>query len=645
MVWDMQYEITALILIGLFFVFYNLQKSLPIRKNIIFSDLLLMQFLCIITDIIAAVFSSYPKTFGYWHQELSNMSYFLCVFSLYYLFMQYCRYLTGDRLKVLVGRQWWISVPFWFAEVICVTNPLTGFLYRVDETGFTRGSIFYELHPAIVVFYSGVSLAFIFHSRKRIPIKEKVSLVFFVIVSTTAAMLQIFVFRYLLLINIGCSFSLAVCFLSMQNPEFDRDQKTRVFNRDAMFKYLGEKLIFGKHRYRYVGITFQNYGRLRAIYGSGIMDKFLNRFGIFLKKHVNNVMPFYLQSGEFLLVLNSRADKDQIMEQVKEFMDKGFCFNGQKVKPKAKFIYMSEECDVKDGHEVYDIIKFSLKKIEKDESNDICDIDDRMLAELHYSIKVKDALHKAVDDDAIIVYYQPIYDSIIGAFSSAEALVRIEDPELGVIPPAAFISLAEEDGTILRLGNQVLRKVCRFISEHDMDAMGLKYIEINLSPIQCMNRGLAKEIIDVAKEFNVDMSYLNFEITETAKLDIKDLNLLMDALIGEGSGFSLDDYGTGFSNLVNVLKLPFDIVKIDKSVVWSYFDGNDIVLPRLISMFAEDDFGIVAEGAETDHMQQTLQEMGCDYIQGFYFSKPIPEFNFIEFIKEKNISRKKVVFE
>ncbi|MCR5255114.1 MAG: EAL domain-containing protein [Acetatifactor sp.] len=596
----------------------------------------MIQFLCIIADIIASVFSSYPEKYGYWHQELANMVYFLSVFAIYYLFMQYCRYLTGDKLKVLVGKQWWISVPFWFAEVICVTNPLTGFLYKVDETGFTRGRFFYEIHPSVIIFYSGVSLALIFHSRKIIPLKEKVSLIFFVFASTTAAMLQFFVFPHLLLINIGCSFSMAICFLSMQNPEFDKDQKTRIYNRDAMFKYLGEKLVFGKRRYRYVGITFQNYGRLRAIYGSGLMDRFLNRFGIYLRKHVDNILPFYLQSGQFLLVLDSKADKDQITYQIREYLDKGFCFDGQKVNPKPKFIYMSDECDAKDGHEVYDILKFSLKQIEKDESNDLREIDDRFLAELHYSIKVKDALHRAVDEDALIVYYQPIYDSMIGAFSSAEALVRIEDPELGVIPPAAFISLAEEDGTILKLGNQVLRKVCRFISEHDLDAMGLKYIEINLSPIQCMNRNLASEIIEVANEFGIDMSYLNFEITETAKLDIRELNALMDSLIGEGSGFSLDDYGTGFSNLVNVLKLPFDIVKIDKSVVWSYFDGNDIVLPRLISMFAEDEFGIVAEGAETDHMQQTLQEMGCDYIQGFYFSKPIPEVNFVEFIKDRN---------
>ena len=127
---------------------------------------------------------------------------------------------------------------------------------------------------------------------------------------------------------------------------------------------------------------------------------------------------------------------------------------------------------------------------------------------------------------------------------------------------------------------------------------------------------------------------LNFEITESSMMDIGLFHNVMQRLINAGSFFSLDDYGTGFSNLINVLSLPFHTVKIDKSIAWAYFQGNDQVLPEIIRMFLNRNLQILVEGVETQEMAQKLIEMQCQLEQGYYFSRPIPEQSFLKYLKD-----------
>ena len=133
----------------------------------------------------------------------------------------------------------------------------------------------------------------------------------------------------------------------------------------------------------------------------------------------------------------------------------------------------------------------------------------------------------------------------------------------------------------------------------------------------------------------MDPKYINLEITESASSDVEVIRANMDALHQNGITFSLDDYGTGYSNLVTVLSLPFKIVKIDKSLVWAYFrDGKDILL-KVLHTFEDQPVELVCEGVETEEMARQLADMGCDYEQGFYYSKPVPEDEFVAYCKKE----------
>ena len=191
---------------------------------------------------------------------------------------------------------------------------------------------------------------------------------------------------------------------------------------------------------------------------------------------------------------------------------------------------------------------------------------------------------------------------------------------------------------ILPIGDFVIEEVFRFISENDLKKYGIDHIEPNLSVAQCLQPELADKIKELQDKYNIDPKQVNFEITETF---FDNIGEIMDNNIRRirelGYAFSLDDYGTGYSNIQRVSRLPFAIIKIDKSLIdiIGTPDGYAII-KNTINMMKDINKQIVAEGVETKETLEMLEELGCDYIQGFYFSKPLPVPEFMEFIKNNN---------
>ena len=250
--------------------------------------------------------------------------------------------------------------------------------------------------------------------------------------------------------------------------------------------------------------------------------------------------------------------------------------------------------------------------------------------------RIGEILDRAIRENRIEMYYQPIYDVRAGRFRSAEALARIIDPDYGFISPAVFIPAAEAQGYILSLGDAVLEQVFRFLSEHDPDELGIAYVEINLSVAQCMQRSLPEKMRSLQQKYGVDPGRINLEITETTFENIGDVMLENFAeLIRMGYSFALDDYGTGYSNIQRVNNLPLKLIKIDKSMLDECASENGRkILTYTVRMMQSIGKQLVAEGAETREMVELLKGMGCDYIQGYYFSRPLAADSFVHFMEE-----------
>ncbi len=244
----------------------------------------------------------------------------------------------------------------------------------------------------------------------------------------------------------------------------------------------------------------------------------------------------------------------------------------------------------------------------------------------------------AFQEGEFCVYYQPIYSIKEEKYKTAEALVRLISKKYGFISPGSFIPYAENTGRIEEIDSFVMEEVFKFVSSATFEALGLEYIEINLSMAECVNPDLIERVKVLMEKYNVNPKRVNLEITES--YDVSEQELIsqnLRKLHEMGFNFALDDYGTGYSNINRFSTLPISIVKIDKSLVDESEDRNiKKILDYSFSIVKDLDKQTVVEGVETKEQLDRFKEYGATYIQGFYFSKPLDFESYVNFVKENN---------
>lgn len=527
---------------------------------------------------------------------------------------------------------YWLPVAI--AAVVTFTTHWTGFLFHIDQqTGYARGSLYYFIFTACLAGYIASIVYYLYRYRNHIPSGMMRGIVICLLAVYTGFIAQVYFFGYVLLLNVFSSLGLLVLCLSLQNPAHDRDNRSGLYNTDSFAAYTEELTRQGKE-YSCVGFVFGVYRHFILTNGTEAKERFLSAVGRILSVQYAQYPAFYFHNGEFVLVAGKKQDMNQLMESLSTSLREWWKSFGETADPKLRFVLLPGEVVRKTEGHASECLRMAFAAIQNNDRKDILVINDDLIQHLKDEQTARSLLTKAVHDHAVEVYYQPIYDTETKRIVSAEALARIPDGKGGIIYPDTFIPIAEKEGLILDLGMQVFEKVCIFIHTHDMEQLGIDHINVNLSPIQCIHSSIAKELLETAQKYHVDMHRINLEITESSMMDITLFHEIMQQLIEGGSSFSLDDYGTGFSNLINVLSLPFHTVKIDKSIAWAYFDGTDNVLPEIIQMFQNKHLQILVEGIETEHMAQKIAEMHCQYEQGYYFSKPVPEERFLQYLKD-----------
>ncbi len=238
-------------------------------------------------------------------------------------------------------------------------------------------------------------------------------------------------------------------------------------------------------------------------------------------------------------------------------------------------------------------------------------------------LKMEKALRQAVDQQQIHVHYQPIACAGSGDIIAAEALARWNHPELGLVPPAEFIALAEETGLIVPLGRQIFEQVARQIACWQ----GRMSVSVNLSARQFSDHQLVAHITGVLDQLAVSGNRITLEITESMLMtDVAAHVEKMQALREAGINLSIDDFGTGYSSLAYLRRFPLDHLKIDQSFVRDLATSEDAqaIIHATIQLAHSLRLRVVAEGVETDEQAGLLRDMGCDYLQGYLFSQPVP---------------------
>ena len=616
------------------------------HANKLFVLMAWMSLICASVDILmeyvvnpvplsqARVFLGYLCSYSY--KTIRNAS--LVIYILYILAVTRTEYrIRPLRMRLLL----WL--PDGILIALLVQNLFTHNVFVITSAGgCARGpllSVFY----IIAMIYGIAGAAYCIYCKRYLQTGKWVPL-FSVYVLTFAGVLIQMVRDHLLVEMFSTSIGMTMILLLVMRPEETIDSGVGIQNWNAYQSDL-RNLLMSKERMQILVVCLSNADQTRSYLGDDRFNSFLSEIADELrgfytdgKPHVS-VELYIERPGTFYLL---HDDPDFEMERhVPIFLEKAhnrlkrYTDLASLFQPKIALIRCPE-----DMFSLEEIINFGHKFPQLGKSDQTVFLASAIVQSKDYEITshIEEILNRAITENRLEMYYQPIYDIKTGRFHSAEALARLKDSKYGMISPAIFIPAAEASGLILTIGEIVLESVFRFISEHDMGALGLSYIEVNLSVAQVLHRDLTQIISSLQAKYDIDPKTINFEITETLFDNISEvMDRNVRKLKNMGYSFSLDDYGTGYSNIQRMSKLPLDIIKIDKSLVDEMFtkDGQ-VIIRNTVRMMQGIHKELVIEGVETKEAIEALAEMDCDYIQGFYYSRPLPASEFVQFLREHN---------
>ncbi|WP_122416873.1 putative bifunctional diguanylate cyclase/phosphodiesterase [Pseudomonas viridiflava] len=251
-------------------------------------------------------------------------------------------------------------------------------------------------------------------------------------------------------------------------------------------------------------------------------------------------------------------------------------------------------------------------------------------------LQLSQDLRAALRHRHFCLYYQPKFDAVSGIPTGAEALLRWNHPEQGLLSPATFIGLAEKTGLIIQIGEWVLDEACRQMREWFDEGYTQWRIAVNLSALQFCHAGLVKTVADTLARHQLPANCLTLEITETTAMHDADASLaVLKQLSAMGVDLSIDDFGTGYSSLMYLKRLPANEIKIDRGFVRDLEHDSDdaAIVSAIVAVGQALNLRIVAEGVETAVQQNFLTRLGCDALQGFLLGHPLPAQRFIEDIR------------
>lgn len=339
---------------------------------------------------------------------------------------------------------------------------------------------------------------------------------------------------------------------------------------------------------------------------------------------------YRLGGDEFILYLSDYQDVDKpdhFSAKLIDTFNNPFTLKGQEF-----FITVSVGISQypKDGDDVYtllqnaDIAMYEAKSLGKNQYQK-CSTD--LINSTQEKVSITNKLYRAIEQDEMMLYYQPKVNGISGEILGVEVLLRWDHPEIGFIPPCKFIPLAEQTRLILPIGYWVLQTACAQLKSWQEKGYNSFKISVNFSVYQLMHPSIVEQIEEVLAYYSLDASCLVMEVTESEAMvmnsKIKDT---LKRIVNLGVSLSIDDFGKEYSSLSRLRELPVEKVKIDMSFIQGIGISNkdEMIIKAIISLAANLGFTTVAEGVETKEQKDFLNKNNCNELQGYYFYKPMP---------------------
>ena len=643
------FDICALGIVIIFMISNVVRGRLEERGNKILFILLWLMFFATLGDIGSGWMDNFaePNETNIMISYVSNYVYFLTHNLILPVYVLYIYASVGIwhvfTKSAPLTNLWKLLVVVDIVEL--ALNPLTHSVFVVDE------AVNYCRRPMITVFYViavffalwGIAIIVLF--RKLVNVDKFIIMIGIFPIIFGAVIIQA-IWSNWLVEMFAIAISLLFYMIVVQRQESMEDPITGALKYNAGINRV-QKVFMTHKPVTVVLVKIVNFRNIRLYLGQERFDKFLGMQTQMLKniakKRNFQTEIYYLEYGLFAY-LSEEYNVEKalpIAEDIKKGCAEKFLIDGFTVMPDARICVVRCPEDMEEFSTLF-AFGTTFHKTLPDTNNVI----------LYYKFKndrnfkvrnsMDEIITRGLEERRFEMYYQPIYSISKKKFVSAEALIRLYDREYGYISPGMFLPAAEASGAIHEIGDFVMEDVLRFISKNDIKRVGLDYIEINLSPAQCIESDLVEKTLTLMEDYGVSPDMVSLELTESAAdINPKIVDKNVQQLKNEGVRFALDDYGTGYSNIKRVISLPIDQVKLDKSFVDNIDDPHMwSVIMDTVKMLKEMGKEVLIEGVEDEEVAHRFYELnadliqGCELMQGFLFCRPMPEKDFINFMEE-----------
>lgn len=636
MAYIIHYDIGAVVILTVTLLIYTLKKKVRDKSSRLFSALLWCTLISTIFDIGATVCQNNPSAES--GIMLYNTGYFLTHNAVPVLFLAYIEAVTNSfsgKSKIV---KFLIFSPYILNALLVCINPFYTLYFYIDDAGVYHRSGFLYVAYIISAYFLFFAVFLVIKNIKNMSRSLSFPICAFIVVSVVSVALQA-IFPTFLVECFGISVCLIIIMFTLQSQSDVIEQETSMLNK-TMFARDFSAAFKEKERLSLLLIRIPDYKMVLDTFGSTVSGKLLSTFSQYIYKLVRFGEAYYLDDECFALV--SKDDMEapkRLYENLSARMEESWQIVGAQIYISTYMMEIHAPEDVSD----YDSLDECVTQFKSHDftTKRLLNGKDIHASNSQRRKEVERAIENSLGTDGFWVCYQPIFNVKEGKINSCEALVRLRDEKLGNVFPDEFIPIAERNGSIIDIGKFVFENACAFIKDKRAVELGIEFVHINLSVVQCMHPGLADELAKIMSDYGVKPEQICLEITETASAftpHIMEKNI--QEISEKGIIIALDDFGTGYSNMNNLLRFPFKFIKFDKNIVWNSFETTkgQIAFESAVAMINKLGLGAVAEGVENHEQEQKLIGYNCEYLQGYLFSKPVKKDEFFERVREINFN-------
>lgn len=638
MQYNYDFEIASLLIMTIILLHFVCIRQFPGEKTKAFGMFLVTCTAECAANILSSIGLANAALVPQFANELLAFAFFalegLASYLLFCYFMVVCRYEGGKRKLVRIFG----AVPFAFFCIMLVLTPFLGFFYYFKDGAYHQG-FGAGFGYAYIAYFFLLNIILIVRRRSVVNLRTKWIVSIYTAVAIAMIVIQYHV-RGVLLTSVGNTVVLLMLYLELQNPSEHLDSVTGIGNESA-FEMQLKKRLAGKAEGTVMTIHLRKFHYIHTVVGLDNSNELLRQVGAYLYRLCGKFHVFYMAGDLFAVFADTAQDRERIEAAVWKRFDEEWVVQENRILLNIEMVIQHYPADFDTAAEFFGMRQFLLEKAAKSGMAESIETDEELVEQYHRRRKIELAVAAAIRDKSFEVYYQPVYSLREKRIVSLEALVRLHDEELGYISPEEFIPLAERDGNIIHIGAQVLEECCRFLSRHVLSnlSLGIRTVHVNISMAQCLQQNLTETIAPVLEKYHIPPSMLTLEITERTAITTPERMLWHMRELGKmGVSFAMDDYGSGNANCSYLIRFPFQEIKIDKDIVWAAFEDEKarIVLENEIKTIQRLGIPLVIEGIERREQSEMVERLGVDYIQGYYYGRPLPEQECLRYIRSFN---------